>query len=286
VRGSVSKRYPAVSGYFYESNPERLRRQIEACFRSPHGPGALPAWGGARRPPIIVSPHAGYIYSGPVAAHGFLEASRRSRPETVVIIGPNHHGEGTEVSVYPEGTWVTPLGEARIDLGLAKRLIEVSDLISMDEYSHAYEHSIEVQLPFLQYIYGEFSFVPICMLNQSIDAALHVGEALDKAISDPSKVLVIASSDFTHYEPHDETVRRDRPVIERILALDIEGFYSEMRDRGATLCGYGAIAAAMHYAKLKGYRSTKLLKYATSGDTSGDKSAVVGYASIILDAPE
>jgi AmmeMemoRadiSam system protein B len=278
-----SKRYPAVAGFFYDSSPERLRRQIESCFMSRHGPGSLPERGGGEgAPPTLVSPHAGYMYSGPVAAHGFLEVSRRVRPETVVIIGPNHYGEGSEVSIYPAGSWVTPLGDARIDLALSKRLIEISDVISMDEYSHAHEHSIEVQIPFLQYIYGELAFVPICMLNQSLDVALHIGEALDKAIRDPSRVLVIASSDFTHYEPHDEAVRRDRPVLERILALDVEGFYSEMRDRGATLCGYGAVAAVMKYSELKGYRSAKLLRYATSGDISGDRSSVVGYASIVF----
>lgn len=279
----MPKRYPAVAGYFYESSPDRLRKQIEECFKSRHGPGSTPTSKGGPEPPMaLISPHAGYMYSGPVAAHGFALASKGPVPETIVVLGPNHHGEGTEVSIYPPGTWVTPLGEVDIDSPLSSRLIEESDLISMDEISHVYEHSIEVQLPFLQYVFGRVKFVPICMLNQSIEAAQHVGEALAKVIDKPESCLVIASSDFTHYEPHDEAVRRDRAVIDKILRLDIEGFYTEMRDRGATLCGYGAIGALMRYAELKGYREARLLKYATSGDTSGDRSSVVGYASIVF----
>ncbi|MEM0444832.1 MAG: AmmeMemoRadiSam system protein B [Nitrososphaerota archaeon] len=276
----VVKRYPAVAGYFYESDRERLRKQIEACFTSKHGPGSLPVKGGSGAPPILVSPHAGYVYSGPVAAHSYLQASLGSMPKSVVVVGPNHHGEGSEVSIYPPGSWVTPLGDVEIDAELSKKLVEESDLISMDEFSHVYEHSIEVQLPFIQFIYGHVKFVPICMLNQSIDAAMHVGEVLAKAIERPGETLVVASSDFTHYEPHDVAVSRDRPVIEKILRLDVEGFYTEMRDRGATLCGYGPIGAVMRYAELKGYSVARLLKYATSGDTSGDRSSVVGYASI------
>ncbi|MEM0382053.1 MAG: AmmeMemoRadiSam system protein B [Nitrososphaerota archaeon] len=276
----MPKRYPAVAGYFYESEPSRLRRQIEQCFTSTHGPGGMPSKGGSEPPMALISPHAGYMYSGPVAAHGYHLASRGPIPGTVVVVGPNHHGEGTEVSIYPLGQWVTPLGEVEIDSELSRRLIEESDLISMDELSHVYEHSIEVQLPFLQYVFGRIRLVPICMLNQSIESAQHVGEVLAKAIERPEEYLIVASSDFTHYEPHDEAVRRDRPVIEKILELDVEGFYTEMRDRGATLCGYGAVGAIMWYARLKGYTKPRLLKYATSGDTSGDRSSVVGYASI------
>jgi len=279
----VAKRRPAVAGYFYESSPERLRRQIESCFTSQHGPGTLPSKGGSEPPVILISPHAGYIYSGAIAAHGYERASRSPHPKTVIVIGPNHYGEGTEVSVYPPGSWTTPLGEIEIDNELTSRIIEESDLISMDEISHIYEHSIEVQLPFIQFVMGSVKFVPICMLNQAVEAAQHVGEVLAKVIDDPRGYLVVASSDFTHYEPHEEAVRRDKPVIERILQLDVDGFYTEVRDRRATLCGYGAIGAVITYARLKGFESSRLLKYATSGDTSGDRSSVVGYASIVLE---
>ena len=281
----MMRRRPAVAGYFYEGRRDALLEQIKGCFLSPHGPGELPDPEGPETssipPPVLVSPHAGYMYSGPVAAHGYLELSRRRRPRTVVVVGPNHYGIGTEVSIYPGGHWITPLGEVEIDRELASHLAELSQVFSLDELSHSREHSIEVQVPFLQFVYRRgFKFLPVCMLDQSREVAEEVGRALAEAITDPEDFVVIASSDFTHYEPHDEAVRRDMPVIERILALDVAGFYREMERMDATLCGYGAIAAVMEYARRKGYVVSKLLKYATSGDTSGDRSSVVGYASI------
>ncbi|MDJ0274869.1 MAG: AmmeMemoRadiSam system protein B [Aigarchaeota archaeon] len=279
------RRSPAVANYFYEGRRDALLEQVRGCFLSPHGPGELPDPKGpdvsTRVPPVLVSPHAGYMYSGPVAAHGYLELSRCRRPRTVVVVGPNHYGIGTDVSVYPGGRWITPLGEVEVDRELAAVLAETSQVFSLDELSHSREHSIEVQVPFLQFVYGDgFRFVPICMLDQSRETAEEVGRALAEAITNPEEVVVIASSDFTHYEPHDEAVRRDMPVIERILELDVAGFYREMERREATLCGYGAIAAVMEYSRRKGYAKARLLKYATSGDVSGDRSSVVGYASI------
>ena len=278
------KRRPAAAGTFYEASRDELLSQIGSCFKSPHGPQQLPKPEVEidEPPPIIVSPHAGYMYSGPVASHGYYELSRRRRPESIIVIGPNHFGIGTDVSVYPRDSWITPLGEAKIDTQLVAKLSEVSDVFSLDEFSHREEHSIEVQIPFLQFIYGEIKFVPICMLDQSISVATSVGKALAEAVAEPEKVLLVASSDFSHYVSHDEALRRDMPVIEKILGLDVEGFYQEIMNRKASLCGYGPIAAAMTYAKMIGYKSSRLLKYATSGDITGDRSAVVGYASIML----
>lgn len=280
----MTKRRAAVAGLFYESDPRSLREQIRSCFTSPLGPGKEPE--GileAERLPVVLSPHAGYIYSGPVAAHGYLYVSRRKRPSTVVVIGPNHYGIGSDVSIYPADSWVTPLGEVKVDSALAQEIAKSSDVFSLDEFSHSREHSIEVQLPFLQYVYGDLRFVPICMLDQSIQMAMRVGEALAEVIKDPDDVLVLATTDFTHYEPHEEAVKRDMPVIERLLELDVDGFYREMEKRNATLCGYGAVAAAVIYALRKGYGRGRLLKYATSGDVTGDRSSVVGYASIVYD---
>jgi AmmeMemoRadiSam system protein B len=278
------KRRPAAAGTFYEASRDELLSQIGSCFKSPYGPQKLPKSEVEidEPPPIIVSPHAGYMYSGPVASHGYYELSRRRRPESIIVIGPNHFGIGTDVSVYPRDSWITPLGEAKIDIQLVAKLAEVSDVFSLDEFSHREEHSIEVQIPFLQFIYGEIKFVPICMLDQSISVATAVGKALAEAVTEPEKVLLIASSDFSHYISHDDALRRDMPVIEKILSLDVEGFYQEIRNRRASLCGYGPIAAVMTYAKMIGYKSARLLKYATSGDITGDRSAVVGYASIMI----
>ncbi len=280
----MSKRMPAAAGTFYEADKDELLLQISSCFASPHGPGQRP---GAFKetnmpPPVLISPHAGYMYSGPVAAFGYFELYSRKRPESIIVIGPNHSGMGTDVSIYPHGTWTTPLGEASIDKHLVNKLLSVSDIFSLDEFSHIEEHSIEVQLPFIQYVYGEIKFVPICMLNQSIGVAKTVGRALAEAIREPEKILLVASSDFSHYLPHEEAIKRDLPVIEKILSLDVDGFYQEIRNRKASLCGYGPIAAVMTFADKIGYRSAKCLKYSTSGDITGDKSAVVGYASIIF----
>lgn len=280
----MTKRKPAAAGTFYEASRDELMIQISSCFESLHGPQKLPKPKTEieEPPPIIVSPHAGYMYSGPVAAHGYYELSLRRRPDSIIIIGPNHYGIGTDVSIYPEGSWITPLGEASIDTQLVAKMTNSSEIFSLDEFSHVDEHSIEVQLPFLQYIYGEIKFVPICMLDQSISVAKLIGEVLASVISEPEKILVVASSDFSHYVSHDEALRRDMPVIDKILKLDIDGFAQEIRYRKASLCGYGPIAAVMSFAQKIGYRRSKLLKYSTSGDITGDKSSVVGYASIMF----
>jgi len=284
VKNELTRRKPAAAGTFYEADRDELLMQINSCFNSPHGPQKLPKSKSEMDapPPIIVSPHAGYMYSGPVAAHGFYEISIRRRPESIVIIGPNHFGIGTDVSIYPRDSWITPLGEAKIDTQLVTKLSNSSEIFSLDEFSHMEEHSIEVQIPFLQYVYGEIKFVPICMLDQSVSVAKLIGEILADVISEPEKILVVASSDFSHYVSHDEALRRDLPVIERILKLDIDGFYQEISHRKATLCGYGPIAAAMSFARKIGYKTSRLLKYATSGDVTGEKSSVVGYASIMF----
>ncbi|MCS7142526.1 MAG: AmmeMemoRadiSam system protein B [Aigarchaeota archaeon] len=280
----MTKRRPAVAGLFYESTARSLADQIRACFRSPLGPGEEPSGEVRGGPlPVLISPHAGYVYSGPVAAHGYLLLGKLPRPKRIVVIGPNHFGIGSEVSIYPSDAWLTPLGEARIDTEMAYRISRTSDIFSLDEFSHSREHSIEVQVPFLQYIYGEITFVPILMLDQSMEAALHVGEALSDAVDDVDGTLVVATTDFTHYEPHDEAVRRDLPVIDQLIEADVVGFYREMERRNASLCGYGAAAASLVYAARKGFKRGRLLKYATSGDVTGDKRSVVGYASIVYE---
>lgn len=280
----MTKRKPAAAGTFYEASRDELLMQISSCFESPHGPQKLPRSMPEMEapPPIIVSPHAGYMYSGPVAAHGYYELSIRKKPESIIIIGPNHYGIGTDVSIYPRDSWLTPLGEAKIDTQLVTKLSNSSEIFSLDEFSHVEEHSIEVQIPFLQYVYGEIKFVPICILDQSILVARSVGEILAEVISEPEKILVVASSDFSHYVSHDEALRRDMPVIEKILKLNIDGFYQEIGSRKASLCGYGPIGVIMSFAQKIGYRTSKLLKYATSGDITGEKHSVVGYASIMF----
>ena len=284
----MGRRLPAVSGLFYAASGDALLKQIKECFISDIGPGRLPESPikqGDKRLPMLISPHAGYMYSGPVAAFGYLCLEGRRRPGTVVVIGPNHYGIGTEVSIFPDGEWVTPLGSVKIDHELAVKLAGESDIFSLDEASHSREHSIEVQLPFLQYLLREFKFLPICLLDQSESTATEVGEAIARVI-DGHDILVVASSDFTHYEPHDVVKEKDRLALEQISKLDVKEMYRVMYEKDITMCGYGAVAAVLTAAKKLGAEHCEILKHATSGDTSGDYSSVVGYASCIVELPE
>ncbi|BAJ50284.1 conserved hypothetical protein [Candidatus Caldarchaeum subterraneum] len=280
------RRRPAVAGYFYEGSREALLRQVEHCFLSPHGPGKTPAreWG-KRRAPALISPHAGLMYSGPVAAHGYYELTKYAVPESVVVFGPNHYGVGTVVSIYPGGSWVTPLGEVKIDEKLAAEIAGQREFFYLDEVSHSREHSIEVQLPFLQYLYGDFQFVPICINDQSLETCVEIGEAVGEVV-DGRNILMIASTDFTHYEPHETVLKKDRLALERIERLDVEGLYGVIERHDITMCGYGAVAALLTAAKKLGAVEATVLKQATSGDTGGDYGSVVGYAACRIELPE
>jgi len=277
-------RKPCVAGTFYPSDKRDLLKLIGDCFTNELGPGRLPRKEGGLEEGLIalLSPHAGYIYSGPVASHGFLLLSERKRPRTVVVVGPNHTGVGTDVSLYPEGKWLTPLGAIDIDNELTYSLVRRSARFSIDDFSHASEHSIEVQLPFLQYVLGEFKLVPICMLDQSQETSLEVGDAIAEAIVG-RETLLVASSDLTHYEPAEEARKKDEQVISAVLALDVGGLYSTIASTGSTACGYGPMAIAMRVAQRLGAEKGTLLKYANSGDIMGDNRAVVGYSSVTFE---
>jgi AmmeMemoRadiSam system protein B len=232
---------------------------------------------GLREIVAIVVPHAGYYYSGPVAAHAYKELAEDGMVDTAVILGPNHTGYGYPVSLWAGGSWSTPLGEVEVDKKLAQRLL--GDVIEADEIAHIHEHSIEVQLPWLQYLYGKVRIVPITMLAQDIETARIVGKSIGQA---GDNLIVIASSDLTHYEPHSVAMEKDSSVIEAIIALDEEELYERCERLGCTMCGYGPVAAAIVAAKEMKGKTASLLKYATSGDTSGDFSRVVGYGSIVI----
>jgi len=277
-------RPPYVAGTFYAGSRERLREQIEWCFRHELGPGGVPGIEGAEflaGPVAFILPHAGYPYSGPVAAHGFERLARQGRPEAAVIVGTNHTGLGGRVSIGVAGAWETPLGLAEVDSPLAEAILERSSAVEAREEAFANEHSVEVQLPFLQYLFGELKFVPLVCLDQRPETARELGRALAEAARDRS-VALIASSDFSHYEPQDEAERKDRAAIERVLKLDPKGFYEVIRREGTSICGYGPIAAVVEAARSLKLQGAELLKYATSGEVTGDRSAVVGYASIVI----
>lgn len=277
-------RYARYAGSFYAGTRESLLKQIENCFLHKFGPGSLPSLreAGERRIIGLVCPHAGYMYSGPVAANAYYRMALDGRADVFVILGPNHQGIGSGVALMDRGLWRTPLGDAEIDSETARRILSSSSIIDVDESAHAYEHSIEVQLPFLQYIYGSsLKFVPICFLMQDLETATEVGQALADALRDKNAVI-IASSDWTHYEPQRAAYEKDTEAIRAVLKLDEKLFYSILESKRVSACGYGPVAALITAAKRLGAGGAELLSYKTSGDITGDVSAVVGYAAISI----
>ena len=272
-------RRPAVSGMFYAGTAKELQEQIEWCYKHELGPGAIPQVNnkGLREIVAIVAPHAGYFYSGPVAAHAYKELAEDGIFDTAVILGPNHTGYGYPVSLWSGAAWSTPFGEIEINKELARGLL--GEVIKADEDAHIHEHSIEVQVPWLQYLYEKVKIVPITMLAQDIETARAVGKAIAQ---EGDNLIIIASTDFTHYEPHSFAMEKDGSVIEAIVALDEEELYGRCENLNCTMCGYGPVASAIVAAKEMKAKKARLLKYATSGETSGDFSRVVGYSSIVI----
>ncbi len=277
-------RRAVVAGSFYEGNAEALRAQVESCFLHKFGPQKLPTIdpNGPRQILGLICPHAGYIYSGAVAANAFFSLANDGKPKTFVILGPNHTGYGTGLSAMNEGTWRTPLGDVEIDTELANAIAQETNILDMDEVAHKHEHSIEVQLPFLQYIYGkDFKFVPICFLMQDLESATEIGRALAETLANKNAV-VIASSDFTHYESQASVNRKDADALKAIEALDAKQFYQILETQNVSACGYAPIAALMTYAKASGASKAEILSHKTSGDITGDKTSVVGYAAAVI----
>lgn len=275
-------RHPSQAGMFYAGTAQALRAQIEECFTHRLGPGKLPKVTERKLQTIVglVCPHAGYMYSGPVAAHAYYNLAADGKPDTIVLFGPNHLGHGSALALMMEGVWRTPLGDVEIDTATANLILKESSIIDVDDSAHAYEHSIEVQLPFLQHLYGSaFRFVPICFLMQDLQSSREVGTAVAKALADKN-ALVIASTDMTHYEPQKTAEQKDKAAIEAALKLDAERLYSTVETRHISMCGYGPVVAAITASKLLSATKARLLCYKTSGDITGDFSSVVGYASV------
>ncbi|MCG3215716.1 MAG: AmmeMemoRadiSam system protein B [Candidatus Heimdallarchaeota archaeon] len=270
------------AGSFYKRNADKLVESIEESFMSSLGPQALPSEESKidETIPFLLVPHAGYMYSGPVAAWSYLELSKYKQPGTIIIFGPNHTGMGAEIGVPDKvEAWETPLGNVQINNELIDKIVESSGKISRNDNSHAREHSIEVQLPFLQYVMQEkFQFVPISLLNQSLDSSIMLGEVISKACSEED-VIVIASSDFTHFMTHEEATKQDKQVLDAIEKMETKEMYDIKYRLNVSMCGHGPIAATMEAAKKMGRTKAEILKYATSGDASGDKRQVVGYGA-------
>lgn len=275
-------RRPTVAGQFYEADAEELRAQIKSCFLHKLGPQKLPEVNQHVHPRSIVGlicPHAGYMYSGPVAASAFYELAQDGKPDTVVLLGPNHTGYGSALSMMREGVWQTPLGKVEINTALADQIRQETSVIEVDDLAHRYEHSIEVQLPFLQFLYGDtFKIVPICFLMQDYESAVEVGGALEEAL-DATNTVVIASSDMTHYEPAKKASEKDQAALKAVTDLDAKRFYDTVEALNITACGYAPITALITYAN-GACAKAQLLNYHSSGDITGDHSSVVGYAAV------
>jgi AmmeMemoRadiSam system protein B len=263
-------RQPVVAGTFYPGDKTALKKQLDSYF------GQIKA---TENCSIVISPHAGYIYSGRIAAKSIANLIGKR----FVIIGPNHYGLGPEFCIIEKGSWATPLGVVAIDSELAEQLITKCPFLERDDAGHKREHSIEVQLPFLQYRFGSFTFVPISIYNIDYsESLLKYCVQLGTAIAGFAKkydIGMIASSDFSHYLPLDIAKDRDELVIEKITSLDLQGFFRTLARIGSSVCGYGPIAVAMAAAKELELK-VKLLGSSNSGDISGDFSSVVTYYAI------
>lgn len=274
------ERKAVVAGSFYEKNKEELINEIKECFLK--GPGEIPeVKEGRGKIKGVVVPHAGYIYSGYVAAHVYHAIAKDGFPDRFIIMGPNHYGYGSPVAISTHGSWLTPLGKVFIDEN-AKKLAK--GIICEDEIAHTYEHSIEVQIPFLQFL-GEFKFIPICFAMQDYETAREVGEIISE-----EDALIIASSDFSHVsfskfpsrEDIEEVRRMDRIAIDEILRMDAKRLIEKVEENDITMCGYGAVAAMLEAVKKRGAKNAKLLKYATSYDVEPG-TYCVGYSAIVIE---
>lgn len=288
-------RKPAVAGQFYEANKISLLERIKECFLDDRGPGRLPKIiKGDKKVRGLVVPHAGYIYSGAIAAHSYYFLTSNGFADTFIIIGPNHTGMGSGVSVMTEGIWQTPLGEIPINNDLAKNLFK--GIIDNDENAHYYEHSIEVQLPFLQFCSEnkKIDFVPICMAMQDFETSDEVGKIIAQAVKKINKnVVIIASSDFSHagfnymnmpsegLRVDQYAEKQDKRAIKQILELNPSGLINTVQINDITMCGYGPVAAMLTAAKILGAIKAELLKYGTSYEVHPSTSCV-GYGALAV----
>ncbi|MGI9101804.1 MAG: AmmeMemoRadiSam system protein B [Terriglobales bacterium] len=264
-------RPPAVAGRFYPNNPETLLRDVQTYMSA--GGDKLRALG-------CVAPHAGYMYSGHVAGAVY---ARLELPKTFIILCPNHTGVGQPLAIMSDARWMTPLGDVAVNSELASALKRQFPALTDDIQAHQMEHALEVQLPFLQALARDFSFVPIAVGTSRFEMLEKLGDAMASVIEGlPERPLIIASSDMNHYDPDQVTREKDHKAIETILTLDTRGLYDVVTQEGVSMCGFGPAIAMLTAAKRLGAKSAQVIKYATSGDVSGDREMVVGYAGIAV----
>ena len=269
----MDKRIPVAAGSFYSAKPDMLNRQIEQAFTffedsdsslkiSNNLKGKIKA---------LICPHAGYMYSGPIAACAYKELAKDHSPKQFLLIGPNHTGFGAGLSLYPEGLWETPLGTVRVDNSWLSKPLE--QLLEINKEAHLREHSLEVQIPFLQYIFkNNFTISALTIKDQSLKTTINLANAINSS----NFPFIVASSDLSHYESAKKAKYKDSLIIETFINKDAEKMYEEILENDISACGYGPIALVCYLSKINNWKN-KILCYKTSGDIIGDNSAVVGY---------
>src|SRR3989338_1945585 len=266
-------REPAVAGQFYPASGSDIRRQIASFIdKQTLKPQAL----------ACMLPHAGYMYSGRVAAQTLSQIDIK---EKIILLGPNHTGYGERVSIMSQGVWLTPLGKIEIDQGLAGQLLKNSAILKEDFLAHKFEHSLEVELPILQYFKTNFKIVPICIMSADLDSLKALGKEIALAINElnlKGSTLLLASSDMTHYDPQAEAEKKDKQAIQAILELNEDKLTDYIQRLNISMCGWAPVVTMLAAAKELGAKSAKLIKYQTSAEITGDKDSVVGYAGITI----
>lgn len=264
-------RLPAVAGQFYPDNPKELASVVQKYTTTSEAREKL-------KVRACLVPHAGYMYSGAVAGAVF---SRISLPKKILILGVRHYPRGEDLAILCEGAWRTPLGDAPIDSALAEQFRAACPALREDRLAHSREHSLEVQLPFLQVLGRDFSFVPIAVGTLEYEALVETGKGIAKVMAGgKEEIVMVTSSDMNHYEDDDTTRRKDRQAIDCLLRLDSKALHATCRDKNITMCGLGPAVVMLTAINSLGAKHAELICYATSGDITGDRDAVVGYAGM------
>jgi MEMO1 family protein len=268
---------PNVSGQFYSANPDQLSKEIEGHLNK----AAVPAID--EHIEVLIAPHAGYVYSGPVAGYGF-KAVQAKKYNTIIILAPSHYYPFEGVSIWTEGGFKTPLGIAPVDTEFAKNLLAANPKFSFTPSVFEREHSLEVEIPFLQKIYTDFKIVPVIMGQPKLDLVEQLAKKLNELIGERKDVLIVVSSDMSHYHPDAEARQMDQATIATIEKLDAGRLWTLCTLRKLEMCGFVPVTTALFYAKERGL-AVKTLRYANSSDVTGDRDRVVGYTAIVMSAP-
>ncbi len=277
------KRKTRFAGSWYAGDPTTLLQHIKTHFLQ--GPKKDPREISPKQVSSligIVVPHAGHMYSGTVAAYAYLEAYQKATPQTVILIGPDHYGAASQpISIFNQGEWETPLGNLTIDYQLANKIIAELQ-VEADPQGHTFEHSLEIQLPFIKYCWPNTKILPIMLAEQTLSTSIKLGDVLGKTLN-PEEHLLIATTDFSHYVPAELAREKDQKILELIPSKNPSQVYKTIAETKTTLCGYGPLTAIIRYSTFYPEAEIRLLYYANSGDVSGDYNQVVAYAAIAIE---